>query len=136
MCDVCSKTFTKAWGLSLHKKIHQGLQKKECLYCRKKFTDQTDLDDHKAKEHANAEHSEEFRSDALSRVAEIGLEKAAAQLMLHEATLRSWMTSGGQYYCSECHKSFRFQSFLNNHMKIHKQKEGKRIKKIQREEVH
>ena len=128
LCDVCSKTFTKAWGLSLHKKIHQGLQKKECLYCRKKFTNQTDLDDHKAKEHANAEHSEKFRSDALSRVAEVGLEKAAAQLMLHEATLRSWMNSGGQYYCSECHKSFRFQSFLNNHMKIHKEKGGKRIK--------
>ena len=128
LCDICSKTFSKSWGLRLHRKIHLGLKDKHCLYCRKKFSDQKILDEHKAKEHSNGEHSEEFRVEALEMVAEVGIEKAAEELMLHESTLRSWMTSEGKNYCSECHKSFRFQSYLKNHMKLHEGNEGKPVR--------
>ena len=128
LCDICSKTFSKSWELRLHKKIHLCLQDKHCLYCRKKFSDQTNLDEHKAKKHANGEYSEQFRVEALGVVAGVGIEKAAQKLMLHESTLRSWMTSRGENYCSECHKSFRFQSHLKNHMKLHEGKEGKPVR--------
>ena len=128
LCDVCSKTFTKSWGLRLHKKIHLGLADKQCSYCRKKFSDQANLDEHKAKDHSNGEYSEQFKSEALEMAAEVGIEKAAEKLLLHESTLRSWMTTGSENYCSECHKSFRFQSLLKNHMKLHEGKEAKPMK--------
>ena len=83
LCDICSKTFSKSWELRLHKKIHLCLQDKHCLYCRKKFSDQTNLDEHKAKKHANGEYSEQFRVEALGVVAGVGIEKAAQKLMLH-----------------------------------------------------
>ena len=88
----------------------------------------SNLDEHKANKHANGEYSEQFRVGALGVVAGVGIEKAAQKLMLHESTLRSWMTSRGENYCSECHKSFRFQSHLKNHMKLHKGKEGKPVR--------
>ena len=60
--------------------------------------------------------------------AEVGIEKAAEKLLLHESTLRSWMTTGAENYCSECHKSFKFQSHLKNHMKVHEGKEAKPVR--------
>ena len=128
LCDVCSKTFSTAWGLKKHKKTHLGLKGKTCSYCSKTFPDQLNLEEHKQLEHANGEYSEQFRADAVEMATEVGIEKAALELMLHKSTLTSWMTDHGENYCSECHKSFRFDSYLKNHMKLHNSKEGKPVK--------
>ena len=92
LCDVCSKTFSKAWGLKKHKKTHLGLKDKQCSYCSKTFPDQLNLEEHKEVEHANGEYSEQFRANAVEMATEVGIEKAALELMLHKSTLTSWMT--------------------------------------------
>ena len=128
LCEICSKTFSKAWGLKKHKKIHLGLKGKNCPHCLKTFPDQLNLEEHKVAEHANREYSEQFRSEAVEMVAKVGIVRTASEFMLHESTLKSWMTNDGENYCSECHKSFKFDSYLKNHMKVHANKEGKPLK--------
>ena len=124
LCDECSKTFSKAWGLKQHKRIHSGLKK--CSHCSKIFPGQHDLEEHKLAEHQNGEYSAEFKAEAVKMAAEVGLKKTASILLLHESTLKSWITDDDGNYCSECHKYFKFDSYLKNHMKLHK--EGKSVK--------
>ena len=128
LCDECTNTYSTAWGLKKHKNTHLGLKGKTCSYCSKTFPDQLNLEEHKQVEHANGEYSEQFRADAVEMATEVGIEKAASELMLHKSTLTSWMTDDGENYCSECHKSFKFDSYLKNHMKLHDSKCGKPMK--------
>ena len=65
LCDICSKTFSKAWGLKDHKKIHLGQRGKRCSFCLKTFPGQLDLEEHKLAEHSNGEYSEEFKAQAV-----------------------------------------------------------------------
>ena len=60
--DVCTKTYSTAWGLKKHKKIRLGLKGKTCSYCSKTFPDQLNLEEHKQVEPANGEYSERFRA--------------------------------------------------------------------------
>ena len=72
--------------------------------------------------HQNGEYSEQFKAEAVKMVAGVGIRKTASKLVLHESTLTSWMCDDGGNYCSECRISFKLDSHLKKHMKMHGRK--------------
>ena len=94
---------------------------------KKTFPD-LELEAHKLAEHPNGEHSEQFKAEAVKMVAQAGIVKTASKFMLHESTLTSGMTDDDGSYCSE---SFKFDSYLKNHMKLHESCENFQGKQIQ-----
>jgi len=107
-CTDCDKSFKRKKNLEIHHKtIHEGIKRYRKPNTSKQIVLQT------------KEFLPEFKSEAVERVNKVGLEEASMSLMLHKATLKSWMIGEGSYSCNFCQKSFRFKSYMENHQKLH-----------------
>ena len=136
ICTYCSKSFTLKSTLNQHEREQHGEETLQlpCTECDKSFKRKKNLEIHQKTIHegikrfrkANTtkpmktkEFPPEFKREAIERVKEVGLEEVSKALMLHRATLKSWMLVTGSYSCNFCTKSFRFKSHLKNHQKLH-----------------
>ena len=50
-CDLCKKSFTRVDSLGRHIKIHTGAKPFQCKFCDKKFPQNDQLKEHKARQH-------------------------------------------------------------------------------------
>ncbi|XP_055689766.1 zinc finger protein 425-like [Lutzomyia longipalpis] len=103
-CSICSKTFTKKWGLRLHEKIH-GEKIFKCAICQKTFPAKNylaiHLKSHSKKNLECQECGKTFQTNyGLKRHAKIHSEEKP-------------------HICSICGKEFKIKFYLKRHLKLH-----------------
>ncbi|XP_054636980.1 zinc finger protein 184 isoform X2 [Dunckerocampus dactyliophorus] len=108
-CPECGKGFSKNSNLNLHLKTHmKNISRKECTYCRKKFSEDEYLIH--IKMHAEAlEQEEVLKTENLSIDINPGkTPERALSCDRNESRV-----------CQFCGKSFKFQSALIRHERVH-----------------
>nr|XP_057940301.1 zinc finger protein 184 isoform X2 [Doryrhamphus excisus] len=103
-CPECGKGFSKNSNLNLHLKTHvKNISFKECTYCRKKFSD----DEYSIHMKIHSEEQEQvLKTENLSR----GIKTPEKAFPCDKNESR---------VCQYCGKSFKFQSALIRHERVH-----------------
>uniref|UniRef100_A0A182KF24 C2H2-type domain-containing protein n=1 Tax=Anopheles christyi TaxID=43041 RepID=A0A182KF24_9DIPT len=108
VCEFCQKGFTQQANLRNHVRIHTNERPYVCVDCGKAFTQVTNLNNHMKTHHKTTLYVCNQCPRKFSQV---------TQLNLHLITNHS-STRG--FFCPQCpDKSFKQQSHLQQHMKIH-----------------
>ena len=106
-CDICEKSYTNAFALKQHKKIHSDI-KHNCDLCDKSYATSSGLYIHKERDHKGVKRHKcdicEYR----------GFSKAV--INIHKRS----HTGEKPYECDLCKKRFTRSYGLDKHMRVHK----------------
>jgi len=103
-CEICGKAFLHTLNLRKHQQKHsiEPAPKKEKVYVKPKS------------------YTQEFKVDAVKKVGELGLRKAARELNMSDTTLAKWrnlILRPSQ--CTSCGKEFATAYYLKIHVQYH-----------------
>merc|ERR1719319_1181668 len=102
VCDVCLKSFSRGFGLRMHKRTHSGETSYNCDMCDKSFRLSSDLLKH------NNSHTRPFQCHLCPKT-------CTSKVLLKAHIARH--TSKKSYNCSNCTKSFSTKFVLKKHIK-------------------
>lgn len=106
-CNICSKSFTKAYSLTRHKAVHTGNRPFKCANCNYAFIQKSDLKRHEVT------HTDEFnfKCTFCTRVFQTKKSLQGHQLV---------HSSDRPHDCKVCSKTFKLESMLKFHQNLHK----------------
>lgn len=111
-CDLCQKSFTTAYNLTVHKRIHTNERPYCCLKCGKYFKSSSNLNQHLRQVHGK-ERSSEYE-DEKEETTESNSDVKDETEQLPSLNLPEF-----QYVCNECGRRFRLKCTLTAHRTIH-----------------
>ncbi len=127
-CKVCNRKFTNKNRRDVHEKKHADTRQFECAKCGMTFEEKPDFDQHM--ESHKTEHKCSICSRTFYTQAALLIHSAGHQKSNHEnpnPDIDDKIVSGDDlnqgFKCGVCDKVFKRESHLNQHAKVHENKE-------------